>query len=112
MRVSVQIYPVNSGTSRTEAVTFDMPCGTGDQLIRWLGQAACLRLAYEKRDIATRFVPQAVLSKDGVVLDADHVIKEVHVLLQIHAMPTHVLIEALNQEPRHPNQPAFSTDHC
>lgn len=79
MRVSVHIYPASAGgaSRRAEAIALDMPCGAGEQIVRWLAHAACLRLAYEKRDLAKRFVPQAVIGRDGAVLDAEHVLKEV-----------------------------------
>jgi hypothetical protein len=78
MKILVQAYPCSTGPSRrSEATSLDIPCGSGEQLIRWLGQAACLKLAYGRRDVARKLVPQAVISKDGTVLDADHVMKEV-----------------------------------
>jgi hypothetical protein len=78
MRVTAHVYPSSKGNSRrSEATSLDIPCGTGEQLVRWLGHFACLKLAYYKRDIMSKFVPHAVLARDGSVLDADHVMKEV-----------------------------------
>lgn len=81
MKVTAHVYPSNkNGNSRrTEATSLDIPCGSGEQLIRWLGHAACLKLAYHKRDAMSTLVPSAVLARDGTVLDADHVMKEVWV---------------------------------
>lgn len=79
-RVTVHAYPSCDGHSkRSEAVQLDIPCGTGEQLVRWLGHAACLKLAYCKRDLMHRYLPHAVLGKDGNILDADHVMKEVKI---------------------------------
>ena len=78
MKVVVHIYPGSSGPNRrSEAKTLEIPCGSGEQLIRWLGHAACLKLDYVRRDVARKSLPQAVVGKDGAVLDADHVLKEV-----------------------------------
>lgn len=78
MKVTVQAYPASTGPSRrSEAKSFEMPCGSGEQLVRWLGQAACLKLAFVTRDVMREYVPHAVISKDGNVLDADNVMKEV-----------------------------------
>jgi hypothetical protein len=78
MNVTVQAYPSSSGPNRrSEAKSFQISCGSGEQLVRWLGQAACLKLAYVKQDVMRRYVPQAVIGKDGNVLDADNVMKEV-----------------------------------
>ena len=77
-RVTVHAYPCSDGHSkRSEAVQLDIPCGTGEQLVRWLGHAACLKLAYCRRDLMHRYLPHAVMGKDGNILDADHVMKEV-----------------------------------
>ena len=78
MRVVVKAYPASDGPSRrSEACVLEIPCGSGEQLVRWLGHAACLKLAYSQRGIVRQYVPQAVISRDGCVLDADHVMKEV-----------------------------------
>lgn len=87
MKVTVQAYPSSSGPNRrSEAKSFEIPCGTGEQLVRWLGQAACLKLTYVKQDVMRLHVPQAVIGKDGNVLDADSVMKEVrnHLNLKIY----------------------------
>ena len=79
MKVTVRVYPASEAGSsrRSESSKLEIPCGSGEQLIRWLGHAACLKLAYQQRDVCRKHVPLAVISKDGNVLDADHVMKEV-----------------------------------
>jgi hypothetical protein len=79
MRVTAHVYPSNNNghSRRTEATALDIPCGSGEQLIRWIGHAACLKLAYQRRDAMSKLVPSAVLARDGTVLDADLVMKEV-----------------------------------
>jgi hypothetical protein len=78
MKVTVHIYPSNNGHARrSETSILDVPCGSGEQLVRWLGFAACLRLAYIKRDTPRRYLPITILNKDGLVVDVDLVLKEV-----------------------------------
>jgi hypothetical protein len=44
-----------------------MYCGAGQQILQWLAQAACLRLAHKRGGVAGQYVPQSVVSKDGQV---------------------------------------------
>lgn len=95
-RVTVHAYPSSEGHSkRSEAVQLDIPCGTGEQLVRWLGHATCLKLAYAKRDSLHRYLPHAVMGKDGSILDADHVMKEV---LKIHRRTKHAFAQEQGSE--------------
>lgn len=48
-------------------------CGTGEQVVRWLGYVACSQLSYLLGETPGRYVPQAVLAADGRVLDVDYV---------------------------------------
>lgn len=54
-------------------------CGTGEQILRWLAYTACSRLAYLKGDVPQMYVPQSVLSMEGMILDVDTVINELYV---------------------------------
>jgi hypothetical protein len=78
MKVVVQIYPCSTGPSRrSEARALEIACGQGEQLVRWLAYAACLKLDYVRRGVTRKHLPQAVIGKDGLVIDIDHVLKEV-----------------------------------
>lgn len=77
MRVRVKIYSADAPARRQDATSIEIQCGSGEQLVQWLAQAACLRLAYLQRGILRQYVPQAVLSRENAVLDIDLVLKEV-----------------------------------
>lgn len=75
MKLKVHLAPVGAGVSVEDAV--DVYCGEGQQILRWLGHAACARLAHKRGDVLGSYVPQAVLDKGGQVLDVDIVLNEV-----------------------------------
>ena len=84
MRITAHLFHAAAPgcpSRKGETESVDIPCGSGEQLVRWLGHAACLKLAYTNRTVARQNVPLAVLSKDGNILDADHVLREVLLLL-------------------------------
>lgn len=75
MRLKVNLSSLASGLSIDETV--DLYCGRGDQILQWVGHAACSRLAYKRGDVYGRYVPQSVSTKDGVPLDVDIVVNEI-----------------------------------
>jgi hypothetical protein len=66
-----------AGAGQQEQETLLVHCGAGQQILRWLGTAACVQLAARRGGVAGAHVPQAVLKADGSVLDADLVLSEV-----------------------------------
>jgi hypothetical protein len=98
MKVVVQIYPSSSGPSRrSEARALEIACGQGEQLVRWLAYAACLKLEYVRRGVTRKYLPQAVIGKDGLVIDVDHVLKEVSLVPRNHT----ALCGHLNTTPKY-----------
>ena len=81
MKVKVKIYSVDAPARRADATSLDIQCGSGDQLVRWLAQAACLKLTSLTHSAARQFVPHAVMGKDNVVMDVDLVLKEVRLVI-------------------------------
>eukprot|EP00798_Chlamydomonas_sp_ICE-L_P014421 gene14421-20427_t len=75
MRLKVHLSPMGSGLTVDE--TLDLYCGTGEQILQWVGYAACARLAYKRGDVYGKFVPQAVMNKDGQPQDVDIVVNEI-----------------------------------
>ena len=53
--------------------TVNVNCGSGEQLVRWLGFVACSQLSELLGETPGRYVPQAVMLDDGSLVDADHV---------------------------------------
>ncbi|GLC43541.1 hypothetical protein PLESTM_001484500 [Pleodorina starrii] len=74
MRLKVQMSPLGSGLTVEEAI--DLYCGEGEQILQWIGYAACSRLAYKRGEVYGRYVPQSVNNKDGQPLDVDIVVNE------------------------------------
>ncbi|EFJ42408.1 hypothetical protein VOLCADRAFT_97483 [Volvox carteri f. nagariensis] len=70
----VQMSPLGSGLTVEE--TIDLYCGEGEQILQWIGYAACSRLAYKRGEVYGRYVPQSVNNKDGQPLDVDIVVNE------------------------------------
>lgn len=64
--------PDSSQTPNTVA-SVNVHCGTGEQVVRWLGFVACSQLSYLLGETPGRYVPQAVLAADGRALDVDYV---------------------------------------
>ena len=67
--IQVQMSPLGSGLTVEETV--DLFCGEGEQILQWIGYAACSRLAY-KRGVAvggagsgTRGVSRTRISLEG-----------------------------------------------
>ncbi|CAG9465750.1 unnamed protein product [Pedinophyceae sp. YPF-701] len=55
----------------------DVYCGSGEQIIRWIGVTACCRLAEAKGELVQAFVPQSVLDSHHNVLDVEVIVNEV-----------------------------------
>lgn len=76
MKLKVNLAPYGQGTHESSVVY--VQCGPGEQILRWLGFAACSRLAYMLGDVPSAFVPQSLLTTEGVILDVDTVINELY----------------------------------
>eukprot|EP00775_Hariotina_reticulata_P001474 gene1474-1816_t len=72
----LKVVTAHSGSNPTTRETLDICCGQGQQILRWLGYAACAQLSYRRGESLGRYVPQAVC-KDNTVLDVDMVLSEV-----------------------------------
>ncbi|BFI42776.1 hypothetical protein MPTK2_8g11740 [Marchantia polymorpha subsp. ruderalis] len=57
--------------------TIILPCGFGHQPLRWLGQSACIRVAFLKDEAPSKFLPLAIKTADGLVLNPDKPIREI-----------------------------------
>lgn len=66
-------FPTSATQPQTTVATVNIRCGSGEQVVRWLGFVACSQLSYLLGEIPGRYVPQAVLAHDGRVLDVDYV---------------------------------------
>lgn len=75
MKIKISIAAVGSGMTAED--TMDLFCGTGEQILQWIGYAACSRLAYKRGEVYGRYVPQSVMTKDGQPLDVDIVLNEI-----------------------------------
>jgi hypothetical protein len=64
------------GSGLVAEESMDVFCGSGDQILQWVGFTACARLAYKKGATLGCYVPQSVLTKDGQPLDVDIVLSE------------------------------------
>ncbi|CAM6085920.1 unnamed protein product [Calypogeia fissa] len=88
-----------------------IPCGDGSQLLRWLGHAACTRMAFIKNEAPTKFLPLAIKSEDGYVLDSNQPIKEVlqdgsHIIVNYSSGPR------TYREPWDGRPPSPTADEC
>lgn len=75
MKIRVNLSPLGSGLSVEQVI--DLYCGKGEQILQWVGFAACSRLAYKRGEAYGRYVPQSVSTKDGTPLDIDIVLSEI-----------------------------------
>ena len=80
MRIRVSLVPSEEFNAGTAEVAFvNVECGSGEQILRWLGHEAVRRMEH-LASIPTStpsLVPQAVSDATGIVLDPDTVLKEV-----------------------------------
>jgi len=74
MRIKVHLQEY--GTESPEPHTILLNCGAGEQILRWVAYAACGRMAFQKGDVPSAYVPQSVLQADGTILDVDIVLNE------------------------------------
>lgn len=58
MRVIVHMISVGSSLNAVKH-TLEIYCGSGEQLVRWLGVTACARMAYDTKGLLGTHVPQA-----------------------------------------------------
>ena len=76
MRLRVSLRPTEAlGREKGEVATACVDCGHGEQILRWLAFAACDRVAHLANLPAGTFVPQAVMSREGIVEDVDAMIR-------------------------------------
>lgn len=75
MRLKVHMSALGSGLAVDDTV--DLFCGEGEQILQWIGYAACSRLAYKRGEVYGRYVPQAINNRDGQPLDINIVINEI-----------------------------------
>ncbi|KAF5840410.1 hypothetical protein DUNSADRAFT_16787 [Dunaliella salina] len=75
MKLKVNMCSLGSGLTVEES--FELYCGDGEQVLQWLGYAACARLAYIRGEVYGRYVPQSVCNKDGQAQDVDIVLNEI-----------------------------------
>ena len=71
-----QVHVARMGSGLVAEESMDVFCGSGDQILQWVGFTACARLAYKKGATLGCYVPQSVLTKDGQPLDVDIVLSE------------------------------------
>lgn len=74
MKLKVHLSPLGTGLTKDD--TIDLYCGAGKQILKWLGYAACARLAYSRGNVCGSYLPQAILNRDGQSLDIYLVLKE------------------------------------
>ena len=76
MKLRVSLRPTEAlGQEKGEVATACVDCGNGEQILRWLAFAACDRVAHLANLPAGTFVPQAVMSREGIVEDVDAMIR-------------------------------------
>lgn len=76
MKLRVSLRPTEAlGQEKGEVATACVDCGNGEQVLRWLAFAACDRVAHLANLPAGTFVPQAVMSREGIVEDVDAMIR-------------------------------------
>ena len=76
MKLRVSLRPTEAlGQTKGEVATACVDCGNGEQILRWLAFAACDRVAHLANLPAGTFVPQAVMSREGIVEDVDAMIR-------------------------------------
>ena len=76
MKLRVSLRPTEAlGREKGEVATACVDCGHGEQILRWLAFAACDRVAHLANLPAGTFVPQAVMSREGIVEDVDAMIR-------------------------------------
>ena len=75
--VLVQVHMSALGSGLAVDDTVDLFCGEGEQILQWIGYAACSRLAYKRGEVYGRYVPQAINNRDGQPLDINIVINEI-----------------------------------
>jgi hypothetical protein len=104
-RCTAQVHLKEQGAGPASQESIDLYCGDGHQILQWLGNAACAQLALRRGECPTLpahacagamqrptaspgrlellagetvgcYVPQAVIHRDGKVLDVDLVLSE------------------------------------
>ena len=76
MKLRVSLRPTEAlGQTKGEVATACVDCGNGEQILRWLAFAACDRVAHLANLPAGTFVPQAVMTREGIVEDVDAMVR-------------------------------------
>ena len=65
MKIVAHLLPQGAASNMSSVTrTVEINCGSGEQILRWLGVTACLRMAYDLDFLMGQYVPQVRLGPE------------------------------------------------